>query len=480
MKVIYEILDLFGEWLGEVYRFIFEELLKTRDHSLKAEFVSEKEILKKNNRGFCLTGTRSLSEKDSYTNAIIAGPVGTGKSTCVQIPSILKMNGSLVVLDISGELFDKTSRAKKQISGAEVKVFNPTNPSKSLTYNPMARAVTSTQINTLADTLIRASLGSNSKDPFWNIMARDVIGMMIKILKTQEPEFQNLYNVKELLFKLRSSPQEVDRLFAHHADTLLLSQYKAFITYDSKLSGSVIATCQSALQLFSDENISKTTSSDSLDMDMLRTQKTILYIQVPVNQINYLSPLITILFSQLFEHTMNSIPHPTRDLDLFYLIDEAAMLRLPGAMLANAISNMRKYRAGMLLIYQNSLSQLTENYGIQNARTILQGAQTKLYFGGQNLETTREISQILGRYEYEDDKGIKRSRDLMTADEVRLLKSDEAIILNTHKRPMKVRMTPYYKQAAMRRLTSLKPLEIAINKLACEEVPLLDLKILKS
>ena len=477
MKIVFELLDMLGELLGSIYRFIFEELLKTKDHSLKAEFMSEGEILSKHHRGFCF-GNKSLSLKDSYTNAIISGPTGTGKSVSVLIPSILRMNASLVVLDISGELYAKTARAKKQLGGYDVKVFNPANAAKSIGYNPMKRANTSSEINTLADNLIRATLGSNSKDPFWNIKAKDVLSLIIKILKTQAPEYQNLFNVRQLLFKLQSDPNEVDRLFARHADPILMSQYRAFVTLDPKLSTSILATCQASLQILTDDNVAKVTSHDTLDMEAFRHRKTILYVQIPINQMNVLSPLVSIFCTQFFNYTMSKIPHPTRELDIFYLLDESSILKIPGDLMAATISNIRKYRGGILLVYQNALSQLTENYGRENARTILQGAQTKCYFGGANLETTRELQEVLGKYEYEDDKGIKRSRYLMTADEIRTLKSDYAIVLNTFRRPVKAYMKPYFKQRLLNHQSSLPVLEIPTSSVP-ETLPLLNLKNVK-
>jgi type IV secretory pathway TraG/TraD family ATPase VirD4 len=77
---------------------------------------------------------------------------------------------------------------------------------------------------------------------------------------------------------------------------------------------------------------------------------------------------------------------------------------------------------------------------------------------GQPLETARELELILGKYEYKDDENNKRTRQLLTMDEIRILK--EAIILCGNLPPIKAKMIPYYEQRELKRLTSLPPYQI--------------------
>jgi type IV secretion system protein VirD4 len=460
-QLIEEFLELFAEVLGNLYRYIFDELIGKKDHSLSAGFISENEVLDKNYKGFCLTGTKNLSKTSSYQNAIISGGTGTGKSTISLIPSILKMDSSLIVLDPSGELFDKTASALNS-KGFEIKVLNFTNSNSSVGYNPLHRANTTSEINAVADSLVRASLGTQGGDPFWRIQSREVLSMLICILKTQDIKYQNLYNVRQLLFTLKSDPNKVDKLFVRFANTMLLNQYKAFISYDSKLSTSILASVQSALQLLTDDEIAKVTSNDTLDIGQFRKKKTALFIQTSINQIHYLSPLTSIIFEQCFQSVMQSIPKEN-ELDIFFLLDEASTIKIPGSTMAATISNIRKYRAGMLLVYQSAVTQLTENYGKDAAKTIMNNCLTKLYFSGQGLETTSELSELLGRYEYTDEKEIRRTRQLMTSDEIRTMKPTEGILINSFKRPIKVKLTPYYMQRKLLALTELPALPESIS-----------------
>jgi type IV secretory pathway TraG/TraD family ATPase VirD4 len=89
-----------------------------RNQNYNADFIDGAKILSSNKKGFCLTGNKCLSIKGSFSNALVFGGSGSGKSSRILIPSILKMAGgsSLVIHDPSGELFEKTSGAMNKYS----------------------------------------------------------------------------------------------------------------------------------------------------------------------------------------------------------------------------------------------------------------------------------------------------------------------------------------------------------------------------
>ena len=130
-------------------------------HDYNAGFLDEDQLLKKKNKGFCLTGKTSLSVKLSYRNSIIIGGTGTGKSATVLIPTILSMQSSMIINDPSGELFKLTSGFKSR-TGFTVKVLNYSQPEHSVGYNPIERANTMSEIAKVASTLIRASVGDGA------------------------------------------------------------------------------------------------------------------------------------------------------------------------------------------------------------------------------------------------------------------------------------------------------------------------------
>lgn len=428
--------------------FAFEE--DGSPHNFKGAFLAEKELLNKSNKGFCLTGTKSLSIPLSYSNGLIIGGTGTGKSATVLIPSILRMQSSMIINDPSGELYEKTAGYKAGC-GYRILVLDYSKPETSVGYNPIERAETISEISKVASTLIRASLGDNNKDPFWTIQAVNLLVIPISLVKKMERKYCNLANVRRLLQIMSGDPTKMDRLVVKHGDSHLLDSYKSFVAMSPKTFSSIAATALSALTLFQDEKVQKVTAVDTLDMERFREEKTVLYIRNSTIDMKYYAPLTSILAEQLFGLVMSRIPQKKQGQEIFFLFDEASSLTLPS--LPITIANIRKYRSGILLACQD-FRQIVQSYGKNDAESIRSNCYTTVYFTGQSLETARELEALLGKYTYkEEEGGGKNSRSLMTTDEIRTIPINQSIIVCGHHRPILAKMIPYYRNRKMLALT---------------------------
>ncbi len=458
MNLIEQLFKFIIDIIESVFKFSFDFIETTitglgkRKTSYSADFANPATILSRRQFGFCLTGRRSLSVKNSFQNALVIGGTGTGKSSVVLIPSLYRMKASFVVHDPSGELFSKSSGYLKE-EGYNIKLLNFANPEVSSGYNPLARAKTSSDIQKVASLLVQSAFGEKSKDPFWNTQAISLLTILITILKTQSSEFQNLHNVRQLLNQLGSSPEKIDALFSKEADEVLFSEYKAFIAYDQKVIDGVIATAKAALQTFSDESVAKVTSFDNINFQEFRDLPTVLYIQNSVADQKYYSVLTSILFEQFFSYVLGRFPVKDEQ-DIFLLIDEASSLNLPTLPLA--VANVRKHRAGIMLLVQD-FSQLVHNYGRYDADAIRANCFAKMYFTGQSHETTKELEQALGKFEFEDVDGKRMIRPLMTNDEIRTMKVNQALLICGNKLPIIAKLRPYYKNKIYRLNSELPP-----------------------
>ena len=408
MIIIEQFLKLIIDLIESIFKLIEEGILfaintiPSKKEGYNAGFASQGTLLSGKYSGFCLTGRKNLSTKLSYQNALIIGGTGTGKSSVVLLPSLYSMQSSFVIHDPSGELFFKSAGYLKQ-RGYDIKVLNFAKPEKSSGYNPLIRANSSSEIQKVAAMLVETALGGKSKDPFWNTQSASLLAMLITILKKQEPQFQNLFNIRQLLNKLGGDPKSVDALFSKDADDVLFAEYKSFIAYDEKVRSGVIATCKAALQLFNDDAVAKVTSFDNLNLQDFRDKPTALFIQNSVADQKYYSVLTSLFFEQFFAFLLSRFPTETEK-DIFLLIDEASSLNLPTLPLA--VANVRKHRSGIMLLVQD-FSQLVHHYGKNDGDAIKANCFAKMYFTGSSLETSKELEQTLGKYEYENDKKIK-------------------------------------------------------------------------
>ncbi len=473
MQIITQLLTLIIELIETSLKFVFEflEMLYTgipaKKKAYSAEFAPVRSLLSRKAKGFCLTGKHNLSVKDSYQNALVIGGTGVGKSSVVLIPSLYSMNASYIVHDPSGELFTKTS-GFFQNSGYKVKLLNPAKPQISCGFNPLQRASSSSDIQKISTMLVENALGSKGKDPFWTTQSVALIAILISILKKMDSEFQNLYNVRQLLNMMGGNPKEIDAIFSRHADDILFNEYKSFIAYDEKVVNGVIATCKAALQIFSDESVATVTAFDNLDMEEFRKDKVILYIQNSVSDQRYYSVLTSILFEQFFSYVLSRFP-TNNEMDIFLLIDEASSLNLPTLPLA--VANVRKHRAGIMLLVQD-FSQLEHNYGKFDSNAIRSNCFAKMYFTGGTLETTRELEATLGKFEYKDDKGIRMVRPLMTLNEIRTIKKDRALLVCGNLPPIMARLRPFYKNKEYLRYSQISPV-VTLSDFCYEDISLI-------
>lgn len=106
----------------------------------------------------------------------------------------------------------------------------------------------------------------------------------------------------------------------------LFDSYASFASFDSKVQSSIVATCKAALSIFGDDTVARITSADSITFSNFRKQPSVLYIQTRIAEQSFYSPLVSVLFEQLFGWVMEKLSEK-KDLPVLMLIDEAAFFK---------------------------------------------------------------------------------------------------------------------------------------------------------
>jgi type IV secretion system protein VirD4 len=453
------IVDFFTSIIRVVFEFFHLGYTMTelppRDPKLKAEFETDQQILSLYHEGFCIDGKRSISLKDSFRHAVLVGKSGIGKSTSTFIPSLLTMHtsgSSLVIHDPSKELFTICAGHLRS-QGYTVKVLDLAEPNRSVGFNPLQKIRHESDTDKLASLLVKTSL--RQSDPFWDSSSEMLVKMGIRLVLKLPIHHRNLANVLHVIKMMGANSKRIDELMSQHADERLFIDYKAFLANDSKVTSGIIATACAALSIFSDEKVALTTSEDTLDFKLLRKKKIALFIQNKIADQKYFNVLISIWFEMLFASVMEEIPKPNEKA-IYILLDEAASgLRMPS--LSNAIAHFRKYKVGCLMGLQ-SVEQLKETYGDNDASTIMANCFVQMYFSEQSHNTAKMLEEMLGKYHYEDENGnANLTRNLMEANEIRMMKKNRAIIIAGNGKPIMAELTPFYERLWLKLRANLKP-----------------------
>ena len=187
-----------------------------------------------------------------------------------------------------------------------------------------------------------------------------------------------------------------------------------------------------------------------MNLPSLGEKKVALFAIIPDNDTSF-NFLISILYMQLFQQLFflaDKKYNGRLPVHVHLLMDEFANVSLPDDF-ANILSVMRSREVSVSIILQN-LSQLKALFEKQ-WESIVGNCDEFLYLGGNEQSTHKFVSELMGRASinidtYGKSYGNSKSystnyqlggRELMTADEVRMLDNKYAILFIRGERPVK-------------------------------------------
>lgn len=476
LKVIKYLGDALTDILATTFSFgtdLISSSLKRDDKTYSASFGDESEFLSRWNHGIAVTGHKAITRLRSYENVALFGPTGSGKSTVAIISSfasITRARGSIVVNDVSGgEVYDRTS-AYMSKKGYKVLRLDFSDSGRSQTFNPLNYCTSISDIQKQALLIFKNATGSGDSkgDPFWENASIMLLSLFMRYLVFHtEPKYRTLQNLLRLIEKFASdTTQTVDKMFLKTKDEELINAYKATLATGEKTLQSVIATARTALSLLNDKEVCKTTATNSINFNHLRDEKVALYICTPLKDQQYFRPITALFFQSLFNFLISRKPNNKNERSVFVLLDEFATMRFPN--ISATISNIRKFNASLLLCMQDEMALSV--YGPAEAHQIKTNCGCKIYLPGQPIHTCTELSKILGKFTFIDEKtGSEKVRELMTPDEIRT--SSKSIVLIGNNPPLLCKTVPYYKNIWIRH--HFKDAPLSISSVCIDEPPLI-------
>ena len=412
-------------------------------------------FLNRFNDGLLLDGRNSrVTKRVSYEHLALIARTGGGKTSSYIIPNIFTVdNASIVVTDLSGELFEKTSGYMHK-KGFYIEVLNLSDIKNSLRYNPLYYANSSEEISELSHVLIKSANPVVTADGhYWLNGAEQILNILISCLKrTGKEEYANLVNLRYLLNNFGSDGRRLDRFIARYATDPVFYEWRGFSdSGNAKVTQTFVSTAINSLKALSNESLALLTAKNSINFEILRKKKTIFYLIVPQEKLEFYSFLLNIFYTQLFSFLMKE--RNPANLPVYLLLDEFGHLAIPN--FSTIITTIRKYRVSISILLQ-SVTQLEKQYGKADANTILSGGiGSKIFYSGADLETTVMLEKILGVV-----KRGGREEKVMTLDKIRTMKSNRAIYIYSNKKPVLLKIRPYYKSFRFKRYASLEPFKI--------------------
>lgn len=386
-------------------------------------------------------------------NTLVIGGSGAGKTRFYGKPNIMQCNTSYVILDPKGEILRDTG-ALLEKEGYIIRVIDLINMNRSHGYNPFTYIKDDKDVLKLITNLIRNTTPKNSQstDPFWEKSETALLEALCLYLLNEAPEDeQNFSMIMEMI--VAADPKEDDEDYMSPLDylfydlekvkpeSLAVKQYKIYKQAAGKTAKSILISVGVRLAAFNLESIMSLTCHDELELEKMGERKTALFAVIPDNDSTF-NFLIGMLYTQLFQmlyYSADILHNGELPVPVHFVMDEFANVALPDEF-DKLLATMRSRQIFVSIIIQN-LAQIKALYK-DTWESIVGNCDELYYLGGNEQSTHKFMSEYLGKETLDTNTYGKSSgksgsystnyqqagRELLTADEVRLLNNDYALL----------------------------------------------------
>ena len=385
-------------------------------------------------------------------NVLIVGGSGSGKTRFWLKPNLLQMHSSYVVTDPKGSIVVECGNALLK-NGYNIKIFNTINFTKSMHYNPFSYIHTEKDILKLVTTLIANTKGDGkSGDEFWTKAETLLYCALIGYIHYEAPEEErNFATLIEFLnaMEVREDDEEyqnpVDLMFEalekKKPNHFAVRQYKKYKLAAGKTAKSILISCGARLAPFDIQEVRDITMYDELQLDTLGDKKTALFLIMSDTDSTF-NFLISMIYTQLFNllcEKADDVYGGRLPVHVRCLIDEAANIgQIPNLEKLVATIRSREISACLVLQAQSQLKAIYKD----NADTIIGNMDSRIFLGGSEPTTLKELNQALGKetidtFNTSDTRGSQRSyglnyqklgKDLASVDELAVLDGSKCIL----------------------------------------------------
>ena len=333
--------------------------------------------------------------------------------------------------------------------------------------NPFAYIHSEKDILKLVTTLITNTKGDGkSGDEFWTKAETLLYTALIGYIHYEAPpEEQNFTTLLEFInaMEVREDDEEyknpVDRMFEELEERdpnhFAVRQYKKYSLAAGKTAKSILVSCGARLAPFDIAELREITMYDELELDTLgdkiylhpdnpkdkRYQKTALFLIMSDTDSTF-NFLISMIYTQLFNllcEKADDVYGGRLPVHVRCLIDEAANIgQIPNLEKLVATIRSREISACLVLQAQSQLKALYKD----NADTIIGNMDSRIFLGGAEPTTLKELNQSLGKetidtFNTGESRGRevshslnyqKLGKDLATVDELAVLDGGKCIL----------------------------------------------------
>lgn len=397
-------------------------------------------------------------------HSFICAPTGSGKGVGIVIPTLLTYGGSVICLDVKGENFEKTARARAAM-GDKIFRFSPLDEdNRSHRFNPLESVAKLaperqfTEAKRIAESFI-VMAGDNVQG--FLISAKEIFAASVLVVVDRgTPTISAIYD-------LLSQGSDFNEMFEKLASETEIPEAKSIYQRmagiaDRTLSAYMSVLFDGGLGLWRDGLVRAATETSDFDINTLRRSPSSIYIIVAPNDLAVLAPVVRLLFQQTVAILQSAEPKQDEPYPVLFLLDEFPQLGRMTA-LSQAISTIRSYGGRMMIVAQ-SLSNLRSTYGADGAQNFLANCRLQLFMAPADSETPDYVSKAIGNFTrkarskswnmgqigksniQEREEGAR----LLRPEELRNLSADDCVLLIQDSDPVLAQKVIYFEDRALK------------------------------
>ncbi|TLD84676.1 type IV secretory system conjugative DNA transfer family protein [Helicobacter trogontum] len=382
---------------------------------------------------------------------LIVAPAGTGKTASIALPNLFSLPNSCFVLDIKGELLQKSAGYRQKHFNNKILVFSPlSKDSNTMFFNPFDNKIIKdmdfVELMQLADQVAGTIfVGEKGKENDHWIVSAKTLFTFFALYNMQKFKHTTLGDLsqapkKDYFDELEGQwrkqaviePNEEDddesnpfgeeqkdpeadifKLWLQQTaedtslDDIVRNQARAYSKYAENEFASIKSTYDTFMKVFANPRVAKATSTMSFDYEDLREQKITCYVVIQSEDMDILAPLVRILVESFFKKLMkneNSDPNKF----IYFILDEFIRFGKMSYLL-EAPALCRSY--GLIPIYiTQSYEQIKKYYGDDDLKILRANAAFQVVFRMNSFDDAKTLSDMVGDF---TRKKLSISKDSM-------------------------------------------------------------------